>query len=52
MVRHSRRGGRPAPPLGVSSVFAPTKYALAMTNQRFSYMNNCIGYYLNPYLGR
>jgi hypothetical protein len=52
MVRDIKRG-RTAPLKGISSVFAPSKYALAfLTYQRFSYMKNCIGYYSIPYIGR
>ncbi len=47
-----RGGGRPALPLGVSAIFTPYKHALPMITQRFSYMENCVGFYLNPFIGR
>jgi hypothetical protein len=51
-IRRGARGAQPAAPMGVSTVFAITQYALPLANQRFSYMENCIGYYLNPYIGK
>ncbi len=53
MTRHTKKTKcKPEPPLGVTSAFSPFKYALPLTNQKFAYMDNCIGFYLNPYLGK
>ncbi len=51
MVRHRKRAA-PVAPMGVSQAFAPSKYALPMATYKFSFMEGCLGYYLNPYMGR
>lgn len=40
-------GGQPALP-----IFAHYKGALTLITQRFSYMEHCVGFYLNPFIGR